>query len=213
MHSINTLTPDNSVLCLIDHQPWVAFPVRSISPEHLSNNVLGLARAARALNVPVVLTTINGEGGPLRDPLFAGLGRLWPDVTPIDRSNTNAWSDAAFVAAIEATGRGKLVMAGLWTEVCLAQTAISAMAAGYEVFFVADASGGLSPEGHERACQRMIQAGAVPLTWFATVAEWCPDNTAPEYQGLYPITLEHGGGVGWAVEYVVANLPKQEATS
>jgi nicotinamidase-related amidase len=208
LHSINVLTPSNSTLCLIDHQPWVAFPIHSISPEHLTNNVMGLAKAAKALGVPTILSTINGEGGPLRDPLFGGLRALWPDVAPIDRHNTNAWSDPAFVAAVEAAGRKKLVMAGLWTEVCLAQTVISALGAEYEVFFVADASGGLTPEAHDRACQRMTQAGAVPLSWFATLAEWCPDNTAPEYQSLYPITLEHGGGVGWAVEYIMANLPR-----
>lgn len=209
MHTINTLRPDNSVLCLIDHQPWVAFPVRSIAPTELTNNVLALAKSARALGVPTVLTTINGEGGPLRDPLFAGITEVFPDQTPIDRRNTNAWSDPAFVGAVKATGRTKLVMAGLWTEVCLAQTAISAMRDGYEVFFVADASGGLSAEAHDRACARMIQAGAVPMTWFAVTAEWCPDNSAPEYQGLYPITLQHGAGVQWAVEYVLANLPKE----
>ncbi len=99
--------------------------------------------------------------------------------------------------------------AGLWTEVCLAQTTLSALKDGYEVYFVADASGGLSPEGHERACQRMIQAGAHPMTWFSVAAEWTPDNTAPEYQGMYPITLQHGGGVQWAVEYIMANLPRQ----
>lgn len=207
MHTINTLTIKKSALCLIDHQPWVAFPVNSITPELLTNNVLALAKTARTLAVPTVLTTINGRSGPLRDPLFQGLGALWPDVEPIDRTNTNAWSDPAFVEAVLATGRTKLVMAGLWTEVCLAQTAISALGAGFDVFFVADASGGLSPEAHERACQRMIQAGAVPMTWFAVAAEWSPDNTAPEYQGMYPITLQHGGGVQWAVEYVLANLP------
>ena len=210
MHTINTLTPENSTLCIIDHQPWVAFPINSISLEHLTNNVLALAKAAKALEIPAILTTINGESGPLRDPLFQGISALWPDTRPIDRTNTNAWSDPAFVSAVEKTGRKKLVMAGLWTEVCLAQTAISALSAGYEVFFVSDASGGLSPEAHERACQRMIQAGAVPMTWFATAAEWCPDNTAPEYQRMYPITLSHGGGVGWAVEYIMANLPQSE---
>lgn len=207
MHSINALTPANSTLCLIDHQPWVAFPINSIAPEVLTNNVLALAKTAKALEVPTILTTINGKGGPLNDPLFAGLSELHPGVDPIDRRNTNAWSDPAFVQAVEATGRKKLVMAGLWTEVCLAQTAISAMKAGYEVYFVADASGGLSPEAHERACQRMIQAGAIPMTWFAVAAEWCPDNTAPEYPRMYPITLAHGGGVQWAVEYIMANLP------
>ena len=99
MHTINELTIENSALCLIDHQPWVAFPINSISPEHLTNNVLALAKAAKAFNVPTVLSTINGEGGPLRDPLFAGITEVFPDITPIDRTNTNAWSDPAFVAA------------------------------------------------------------------------------------------------------------------
>jgi nicotinamidase-related amidase len=211
MHTINTLTIKNSVLCLIDHQPWVAFPINSITPEHLTNNVLGLAKTAKGLDVPTILTTINAKSGPLKDPLLQGLSGLWPDVEPIDRSNTNAWSDPAFVEAVKETGRKKLVMAGLWTEVCLAQTAISAIADGYEVFFVSDASGGLSPEAHERACQRMIQAGAVPMSWFAVAAEWTPDNTAPEYQKMYPITLAHGGGVQWAVEYILANLPQETA--
>lgn len=208
MHTINELTLENSTLCLIDHQPWVAFPINSISPEHLTNNVLALGKVAKALTVPTILTTINGRRGPLKDPLFQGLTALWPDVEPIDRSNTNAWSDPAFVAAVKSAGRNKLVMAGLWTEVCLAQTAISAMKEGYEVYFVADASGGVSPEAHERACQRMIQAGAIPMTWFAVAAEWTPDNTAPEYSSMYPVALGHGGGVGWAVEYILANLPQ-----
>lgn len=211
IHTINELNIEDSALCLIDHQPWVAFPVNSIAPEILTNNVIALAKAAKALSVPTILSTINGEGGPLRDPLLTGLSAVFPDQTPVDRTNTNAWSDPNFVAAVKATGRTKLVMAGLWTEVCLAQTALSAMKDGYEVYFVADASGGLSPESHQRACERMIQAGAKPMTWFAVMAEWCPDNSAPEYQTLYPITLQHGGGVQWGVEYIMANLPKQPA--
>ncbi|HEV7228885.1 hydrolase [Brevundimonas sp.] len=209
MHTINDLRIEDSLLCLIDHQPWVAFPIRSIAPDSLTNNVLGLAKAATALGVPTLLTTINAEGGPLQDPLFGGLSRVFPDQTPIDRTNTNAWSDPRFVDAVKATGRRKLVMAGLWTEVCLTQTALSAMRDGYEVHFVADASGGLSPEAHERACQRLIQAGATPTTWFAVVAEWAPDNQSSEYQRLYPVILEHGMGVQWGVEYVMANLGRQ----
>jgi nicotinamidase-related amidase len=206
--NINELTQENSALCLIDHQPWVAFPIRSITAEHLTNNVVGLAKAAAALGIPTVLSTINAESGPLRDPLFPAISAAFPDLTPIDRHSTNAWSDAGFVRAIEAIDRKKLVMAGLWTEVCLAQTAVSAMKAGYEVYFVADASGGLSPESHERACQRLIQAGARPVTWFAVMAEWCPDNTDPNYQKTYPIALEHGGGVAWGVQYVMDNLTR-----
>jgi nicotinamidase-related amidase len=206
--NINELTIENSMLCLIDHQPWVAFPVQSIAPELLTNNVTGLARTAAALDVPTILSTINAEGGPLRDPLFPGISSAFPGIRPIDRHVTNAWADPHFVSAVQATGRRKLVMAGLWTEVCLAQTALSALKAGYEVYFVADASGGLSREAHERACQRMFQAGARPISWFALLAEWCPDNQDPVYQKTYPIALEHGGGVAWGVQYVMSNLQR-----
>ena len=173
------------------------------------NNTIGLAKVAKALSVPTVLTTINAKSGPLQDPLFVGLTEVFPDLTPIDRQNTNAWSDPAFVSAVEATGRRKLVMAGLWTEVCVAQTALSAKLAGYDVFVVTDASGGVSAEAHERAISRMIQAGIVPTTWQAVMAELCPDNTAPQYSALYPVVIQHGQGVSNAVQYVLANLDRR----
>jgi nicotinamidase-related amidase len=114
MNNINELTPDNCAFALIDHQPWVAFPVRSITPEELLNNVTALAKVACALGIPTVLSTVFAEGGRLADPLFEQLRRVFPDVRPIDRRNTNAWSDPAFVAAVRKTGRRKLVMAGLF---------------------------------------------------------------------------------------------------
>ncbi|HEX5747180.1 MAG TPA: hydrolase [Archangium sp.] len=206
MRNINALTLDNCVFAFIDHQPFVAFPVRSISPEELINNVTGLAKVARALEIPTVLTTISAEGGPLADPLFMQLAQVFPGVKPIDRNNTNAWSDAAFVEAIKKTGRKKLVMCGLWTEVCLAQTVVSALKDGYEVYFVSDASGGLSAESHHDAKLRMVQAGAVPMTWFAVMSELCPDNSAPEYQRLYGLVTENGGGLAYNVQYVLAQL-------
>ncbi|HSN99384.1 MAG TPA: hydrolase [Candidatus Nanopelagicales bacterium] len=209
MNNINELTIDNSTLVLIDHQPFVAFPVRSISPDELTNNVTGLAKVANALKVPTILTTILAEGGPLADPLFIQLQRLFPEVKPIDRRNTNAWSDPAFVAEVKRIGRKKLIMAGLWTEVCLAQTVISAIKDGYEVYFVTDASGGVSVEAHQNATQRMIQAGARPMNWMAVMAELCPDNTSPEYQRLYDLVVEHGGGVSYAVQYVLAQLQRK----
>jgi nicotinamidase-related amidase len=207
MHTVNRLRSDNCAIAFIDHQPFVAFPVASIAASELVNNVTGLAKVARALNVPAVLTTIMAKGGPLNDPLFSQLSALFPGATPIDRTNTNAWSDPAFVQAVKATGRKKLIMCGLWTEVCLAQTVVSAIEAGYEVAFVADCSGGVSAEAHEEGKRRMIQAGAIPMTWMAVMAELCPDNRSPEYQNLYPVVLEHGGGVGVAVQYVMAQLP------
>ena len=211
MHTVNTLRIDNCAFAFIDHQPFVAFPIRSIAPDELLNNVAGLAKVARALAIPTVLTSIGAEGGPLADPLFTQLTAVFPDAPVIDRRNTNAWSDPTFVAAIEATGRKKLVLSGLLTEVCLAQTAISALAAGYEVFFVSDASGGVSIEAHHDAKLRMSQAGAVPMTWQAVMAELCPDSTAPEYQSLYGIMGEHGSGVGYAVQYVFAQLNRKAA--
>src|SRR6188472_775072 len=113
----NEITVDNSVLILIDHQPWVAFGVNSIDPSLLSNNLVGLASSAKALDVPVILTTVGAEGGPLKDPLIRALADALPDVTPIDRVSTNAWEGIR--EAVEATGRKTLLIAGVWTEVCL----------------------------------------------------------------------------------------------
>jgi nicotinamidase-related amidase len=204
--NINELTRENSVLCLIDHQPWIAFPVRSITPEELINNVTGLAKAAQVLDVPTILTTINAESGPLRDPIFPSVAAVFPDQKPIDRQTTNAWMNPAFVAAVKATGRRKLILAGLWTEICVAHTALSALKDGYDVYFVADASGGVSPEAHMRACDRMIQAGARPTTRVGVLAEWVPDNQDPVYARTYPLAMEHGGGVAWGIQYIMANL-------
>jgi nicotinamidase-related amidase len=208
MNNINELTIENSVFIFIDHQPFVTFPVRSIDLESLVNNVTGLAKVAKALEIPVVLSTINAKGGPLADPLFVQLGELFPEVEQVDRQNTNAWSDPAFVAAVEKTGRKKLVMCGLWTEVCLAQTVISARKAGFDVYFVSDASGGVSVEAHEDGKTLMVQAGAKPINWLGVMAAVCPDNTSPEYARLYDIVIRHGGGVGVAVQYVLANLKR-----
>lgn len=213
MHTLNKLRVDNCAIAFIDHQPFVTFPVASISHSELVNNVAGLAKVARALKVPTILTTILAKGGPLNDPLFSQLSSVFPDLKPIDRNNTNAWSDPAFVQAVVATGRKKLIMCGLWTEVCLAQTVVSAIDDGYEVYFVADCSGGVSAEAHEEGKRRMIQVGAIPMTWMSVMAELCPDNSAPEYQSLYPVALEHAGAVGVAVQYVMAQLKPETAAA
>ena len=138
----NELTIENSVLVLIDHQPWIALMVHSIDPGLMINNVAGLAQAARDVGVPTILTTIGAKGSILVDPLFKEISEIFPDVTPIDRTSTHAWSHPEFRAAIDATGRKKLIMAGLVTEVCLAQSVLAAQKEGYEVYFVSDCSGG-----------------------------------------------------------------------
>ncbi len=202
----NELTIQNSAVVLIDHQPWVAFAVESIDKNVLINNVTGLALAAKTLGVPTVLTTVGAKGSVLADPLFSQISDLFPQVTPVDRTSTNAWSDPSLRAAVNATGRKKLIIAGLWTEVCLAQTVLSALKDGFEVYFVSDASGGVSKEAHEDAKARMIQAGARPMNWMGVVAEWTPDYTSPERNALTDALLRHGGGVSLAVQYLLAQV-------
>ncbi len=201
----NPITIDNSALILIDHQPWVAFSVQSIDRTLLVNNVAALAKAAKDLGVPTVLTTVGASGGPLNDPLFGQISEVFPDELPIDRVSTNAWADIK--PAVEATGRRVLLMAGIWTEVCLAQTALSALQDGYTVYFVSDCSGGVTQEAHDDAKQRMAQAGASGINWIAAVAEWTPDYTSAERQAVNPGLLARGGGVGLSIEYLLANMP------
>lgn len=206
MTNINDLTKDNCAFVFIDHQPFVAFPIQSIAPDLLTNNVTGLAKVAKALEIPVILTTINAKGGPLNDPLFIQLAELFEGVEPIDRNNTNAFASEMFVEAIKKTEKDKLVMCGLWTEVCLAQTVITGLKMGYDIYFVSDCSGGTSIEAHEDAKKLMIQAGAKPINWQAVMATCCPDNTSTVYGKLYEPVIRHGNGVSYAVQYVMANL-------
>src|SRR5712672_1427004 len=178
----NELTVENSVVILIDHQPWVAFAVHSIDPGLMINNVAGLAQAARDLRVPVILTTVGAQGSILVDPIFKEISDIFPGVTPIDRTSTHAWSHPEVRAAIDATGRKKLIMAGLVTEVCLAQSVLGALKDGYDVYFVSDCSGGITQEAHEDGKARMVQAGARPMSLQSVMAEWAPDYTSAERQ-------------------------------
>jgi nicotinamidase-related amidase len=202
----NELTIENSALVLIDHQPWIAMLVHSIDPALMINNVAGLAQAARDVGVPTILSTIGAKGSILVDPLFKEISEIIPDVTPIDRTSTHAWSHPEVRAAIEATGRKKLIMAGLVTEVCLAQSVLAALKEGYEVYIVPDCSGGGSVEAHEDAKTRMVQAGARPINWLAVTAEWAPDYTAPERAALGDVWSRRGGGINLAGDYVLAQV-------
>jgi nicotinamidase-related amidase len=202
----NELTVENSVLMLIDHQPWVAFAVHSIEAGIMINNVAGLAQSARNLGVPVVLTTVGAQGSILVDPIFKEIGDLFPDVTPIDRTSTHAWSHPDVRAAIDATGRKKIVMAGLLTEVCLAQSVFAALKDGYEVYFVSDCSGGITTEAHDDAKVRMVQAGAKPINWLAVTGEWVPDYTSPERQALTDVYRQRGGAAALMADYVIAQV-------
>ena len=202
----NTLTIDNSAVVLIDHQPLVAFTVKSMDLGLMVNNTAALAQAARDLGVPVVLTTIAARGGVLVDPIFKEISAVLPDVTPIDRTSTNAWSHPDVQKAVQATGRKKLIMAGIATEICLAQSVIGALKDGYEVFFVSDCSGGATPETHHDAKVRMVQAGAKPIDRLAVISEWVPVSTSPDRLKLYDVMQTRGGGVALLSDHVMAQV-------
>jgi nicotinamidase-related amidase len=205
------LTPENSLLILIDHQPFQFANLRNMDPTLVLNNTIGLAKAAKAFGVPTILTTVIQDRGGF---LPKELQNVFPDQKPIDRTTVNTWEDPRVVEAVEKTGRKKLVIAGLWTEVCLAMPVIHALGEGYDVFAVTDASGGASVEAHERAVQRMVQAGAVPITWMAVLSEWQRDwareATVP---ALGEILLAHGGSTGtsfaWELQLLSASSAKK----
>ena len=188
---------------LIDHQPAVGLAVHSIDQGLLVTNVAALARAAKALGVPTVLTTIGAKGSVLVDPIFKEISETFPDITPIDRTTTHAWSDPNFRAAIDATGRKKLIMAGIVTGTCLSQSVLAALKDGFEVYFVSDCSGDVSKEAHEDANVRMTQAGAKPITWLNVTGEWAPDYRSPDRAALGSIYSQRIGTVALMTEYVI----------
>jgi nicotinamidase-related amidase len=160
------------------------------------NNVIGLAKAAKIFGVPTILTTVVEDRG---GKLIKGLQAVFPDQKPIDRTFINTWEDARVVDAVKRTGRKKLIMAALWTEICLAMPAIQAAGEGYEVYAVTDASGGVSAEAHEMAVRRMVMAGVVPITWLAVASDlqrdWAREDTA---KALGETVLDHAGATGTA---------------
>ena len=215
IHSL--LTPENSTMILIDHQPQMTFGVASIDRQLLVNNTIGLAKAAKIFNVPTILTTV--ETKSFSGYMWPQLLEIFPDQTQIERTSMNAWEDTKFVAEVERIGRKKLVMAALWTEVCLAFPAIQAIEAGYEVYAVVDASGGTSQVAHDTAIQRIVQAGAVPVTWQQVLLEYQRDWARKEtYDAVINLVKEHSGAYGVGVEYastMVHGAPpsKEKATA
>jgi len=185
------LTPQNAVLALIDYQPEQYAGVASIPHAELLANVTMLGRIATTFELPVVLSTVyvkHGMSGTNPELLEA-----LPGVPEIDRTTMNSWEDADFRAAVERTARKKLIIAGLWTEVCVAFPALDALRAGYEVYFVVDAIGGVSRAAHESAIQRMIQAGATPVTVLGLACELQRDWGRPDSNRLRAIMREYFG--------------------
>jgi nicotinamidase-related amidase len=191
------LTPENCVLLLIDHQPFQLANVNSHEPTMVINNVTALARTAKAYGIPTILTTVNEERG---GAIFKQVQAVFPEQKPINRTFINSWEDRRVVEAIRKTGRKKVVMAALWTEMCLAMPAIHAMGDGYDVYVVADASGGVSPEAHDMAIRRIEAAGAQPITWLGMAGELQRDWARTEHLGeVAQIFIDHAGATGSAL--------------
>jgi nicotinamidase-related amidase len=187
--ALDLLDPTNSVLILIDHQPAMTAGVASIDRQTLINNTVALLKAAKVFNIPVVLTAVESKG--FSGNLWPQLTEVVPSVPIVERSSMNSWEDANFVAAVKKTGRKKLIMAALWTEVCLAFPVMGALKDGYQVYAVEDCSGGTSETAHKAAMQRVIQAGAVPVTWNQVMLEWQRDwSRKATYDGVMKIVLE-----------------------
>jgi nicotinamidase-related amidase len=199
--SEDLLTPDNAVFLFVDHQPQMFFGVGSEDRGAIINATVGLAKAAKAFNVPTVLTTVAAKS--FSGNLLPALAEVFPGQEHLDRSTMNAWEDQAVVDAIKATGRRKIILSGLWSEVCLVLPALSAIAQGYEIYVVADASGGVSEAAHRHAIERMAAAGATTVTWIQVLLELQRDWARTEtYTAVSDVVKAHGGAYGLGMHYV-----------
>ena len=198
------------MLLLIDHQPFQFANLHSHEPTLIVNNVVGLAKAAKAFKVPTILTTVTEERGGY---LLKGIQDVFPTQKPINRTFINTWEDQRVVEAVKKTGRKQLIIAALWTEVCLAMPVIQSLSDGYDVFFVTDASGGVSREAHDMAVERMVQAGAYPITTWAYVSElqrdWARATTAEKVTKLF---AQRGGAFGQGLLWEWDLLSLKEGT-
>lgn len=206
-YSNSLLDPDESVILIIDEQPAMFFAAEGKNRENVMNNVVGLAKTARSFNVPCILSTV--ESKKFSGDLYSKVKSLYPKVNPIDRTSINAWEDNNFKRAVSETGKKKLIIAGLWTEVCVTFPALSALEDGYQVYIVTDACAGVSKEAHGMAVIRMAQAGAVPVTWMQVLLEFQKDWSNEEtYTKVMSIAKENGGVYGLMVEYAESMLNK-----
>lgn len=211
---LQVLTPQNCQLIFIDQQPQMAFGVQSIDRQVLKNNVVGLAKAAKVFNVPTTITTV--ETTSFSGHTYPELLAVFPQNKILERTSMNSWDDQNVRDALAANGRKKVVVSGLWTEVCNTTFALCAMLEGdYEIYMVADASGGTSVDAHKYAMDRMVQAGVVPVTWQQVLLEWQRDWAHREtYDAVTAIVKEHSGAYGMGVDYaytMVHNTPERVA--
>jgi nicotinamidase-related amidase len=201
------ITAKNAAVVFIDHQPQMTFGVANIDRQQLVNNVVMLAKGAKEFGVPAILTAVETES-------FSGY--IWPQLMdvfagqqPIERSSMNAWDDPAFREAVKATDRRNIILAGLWTEVCVAWPTLNMLHEGFNIYIVEDACGATSLAAHEAAIQRCVQAGAVPMTTIATALEFQRDWANREhYDALMNIFREHAGAYGNGIEYAYSMVHK-----
>lgn len=201
------LTKDNCAIAFIDHQPQMLFGVANIDRALLVNNVVLLAKGAKTFGIPTVLTAVETES-------FSGY--IWPQLYDvfsgqdvIERSSMNSWDDEGFRAAIKATGQKNIILAGLWTEVCVTWPTLNMLAEGYNIFVVEDACGATSQAAHDAALSRMVQAGAVRLTTVATVLEFQRDwKNREKYNDVMGLFKMHGGAYGAGIEYAYTMVHK-----
>jgi nicotinamidase-related amidase len=182
------LTPENAAFLFIDYQPSQLAAVRSMDHDLLLKNAVSTVRTIKTFGVPVVHSTVNVASG--QGPTLPELAGLLAEDKPLDRTTTNSWEDVEFVQAVHATGRRKLIICALWTELCMAFTALDALREGYEVYPVVDAIGGTSPEAHRAGLDRVIQAGGQPISWVSLAVElqrdWARQDTV---QAIVEIVL------------------------
>jgi nicotinamidase-related amidase len=201
------LRPEDSILVLIDHQPYQFMNLNSHEPTMIINAVTGLSKAANVFNVPTILTTVIEERGGL---LIKQIQEVFPEQKPINRTFINTWQDPNVTGLVAKSGRKQLIIAGLWTEVCVAMPAIQAAAEGYDVFVVTDACGSVSAEGHDMAVRRMVAHGVTPINWVAVASEWQRDWARTETAAaISDVLLDHGGasGVAYAWELQLLATP------
>jgi nicotinamidase-related amidase len=205
------LRPEDSVLVLIDHQPYQLANLNSHDPQAVVNASTALAKTAKVFGVPTILTSVVSARGGL---IFPHITDVFPRQEVIDRTFINTWEDEKVVDTVKATGRKQLVIAGLWTEICVAMPAIQALGEGWDVTVITDASGGTSLEAHEVAVQRMIGAGANMMTWLALAAEWQRDWAREKTAGaLTEVMAQHaaGSGIAYFWEQQLLNTPAPTA--
>lgn len=205
---LEVLTPDNCQLIFIDQQPQMAFGVQSIDRQTLKNNVVGLGKAAKIFNIPTTITTVETES--FSGHTYPELLSVFPDAPLLERTSMNSWDDQKVRDALAKNGRNKVVVSGLWTEVCNCTFALSAMHdADYEIYMVADASGGTSLAAHDYAMDRMVQAGVVPVTWQQVLLEWQRDWAHRDtYDAVMELVKEHSGAYGMGVDYAYTMVHK-----